>query len=70
LTRTVRIMVGRADESELEVASTSEPDAMRKYVGFVSQEKVGKEDTAPNIARGKGCWGIIVPEGSESPGRM
>ena len=23
---------------------------------------------SPNIARGKGCCGIIVPEGSNSPG--
>ena len=23
---------------------------------------------SPNIARGKGCCGIIVPEGSDSPG--
>lgn len=47
-----------------------EPDAIRRYVGFVSQVKVEKEETAPNMARGKGCWGITVPDGSELPGRI
>lgn len=38
-------------------------------VGLVSQVNVEYADVAPNMARGKGCWGRMVPEGSESPGR-
>lgn len=32
-----------------------EPVAIRRYVGLVSQVKVEKDETAPNMARGKGC---------------
>lgn len=46
------------------------PDAIERYVGFVSQVNVEKDETAPNIARGKGCWGMTVPDGSEFPGRI
>ena len=44
--------------------------AMRRYVGFVSQEKDEYEDAGPNMERGRACWGRIVPAGSDSPGRM
>jgi len=39
------------------------------YVGLVSQKNVEKAEAAPNMARGKGCCGRIVPDGSELPGR-
>lgn len=58
---------GRVDFEE---DSRSVSDASAKYVGFVSQENVGYRAASPNIARGNGCCGIIVPEGSVSPGRM
>lgn len=31
------------------------PGAMRRYVGFVSQEKDEYEDAGPNMARGRAC---------------
>jgi hypothetical protein len=31
------------------------PEAMRRYVGFVSQEKDEYADAGPNMARGKAC---------------
>lgn len=48
--------------------STS-PGTNRKSVGLVSQKNAGDFDAWPNIARGRGCCGKIVPEGSSSPGR-
>lgn len=48
----------------------SEPVAICRNVGFVSQLNVEKVEASPNMARGKGCWGRMVPDGSDSPGRM
>lgn len=45
------------------------PGERRIYVGFVSQVKEENVAAGPNIMRGRGCWGRIVPEGSEAPGR-
>ena len=42
----------------------------RMYVGFVSQENDENDDAWLNMARGRACWGRIVPEGSDSPGRI
>jgi len=48
----------------------SDSVARVRYVGFVSQVIVGYRAASPNIARGKGCWGMMMPEGSDSPGRI
>ena len=52
LTNIVLFIGGRATFDE---ASASVSDANAKYVGFVSQVKVGYRAASPNIARGKGC---------------
>ena len=39
-------------------------------MGLVSQVNEENEDIAPNMARGNGCCGRMVPEGSVSPGRI
>lgn len=59
---------GSLDLDEEDSGYVSDPSV--KYVGFVSQENVGYRAASPNIARGNGCWGRIVPEGSVSPGRI
>lgn len=41
----------------------------RMYVGFVSQVKEENAAAGPNIMRGRGCCGKMVPEGSDAPGR-
>jgi hypothetical protein len=55
---------------EVAVGWVSEPQLSRKYVGLVSHEKVVNEATAPNIGRGNGCCGRMVPAGSVTPGKM
>lgn len=59
---------GLTDFDDEEGASGSE--ASVKYFGFVSQMNVEYREASPNIARGKGCCGMMVPAGSDSPGRM
>lgn len=71
MTSRVRSILGGADDdATVSSASESFPVDNRIYVGFVSQEKEGNVEIGPNIARGKDCWGRMVPEGSVSPGRM
>jgi len=53
-----------------EEASGSGSVEMLRYVGFVSQLNDWKRAASPNIARGKGCCGMMVPDGSVSPGRI
>ena len=38
-----------------------------RYVGFVSVANELKAAAPPNIARGSGCCGRIVPDGSVAP---
>lgn len=53
-TRNVRVVAdGIVDE--LEVWVRSKPEAIWRYVGFVSHVNVEYEDAAPNMARGKDC---------------
>lgn len=64
----VRLIRGRFLDSSIE--SEASPNARCRYVGLVSQKNVESLEASPNILRGNGCCGIIVPEGSISPGRM
>jgi hypothetical protein len=47
--------MGALDELAGSGWDPSNPDAIWRYVGLVSQENVEKAEAVPNIARGKGC---------------
>ena len=55
LTSSVRAIGGHAFVVDSEVLESRPGTATRKYVGFVSHENEEKEETEPNMARGKGC---------------
>lgn len=62
--------MGGLDGDVVVEASGSGSVEMLRYVGFVSQLNDWKRAASPNIARGKGCCGMMVPEGSVSPGKI
>ena len=53
----------------LDGASGGGDGPMWRYVGFVSVTKDVNAAAPPNIARGRGCCGRIVPDGSVKPAR-